>query len=158
MTKLENLECLAYEQDIHIHDYSFSEDKKACCYHDTDKGWDYKAILLDRPQIKSNIEETLLLAEELGHFVTDSLYLIKSIANTKAERSNRLKYENKAKKWALREVLPPDKIKSCWSRGIYELHEISEELDYLPYDFILKAIDHYRATNELPQLWESYES
>ena len=151
MTMLEHLEHMAYEQDIHIHDYPFSETKKAVCYHSVDGSWEYKAILLDKPKIASLSEKIVLLAEEMGHLVTDSLYVITATANTRAARSNRMKYEAQAKRWAIKEMLPVYKIKACWDKGIVGLYEMAEELTPLPEDFILRAIQDYRSTGDLPQ-------
>jgi len=150
MTKLENLEQMAHDEGIHIYDYTFSETKKAACYFD-DTG--YKAILLNADKIENAVEETIILAEEIGHFATDSLYLIEATANTEAARSSRTKYEAQAKKWAIKKILPAEAILSCWEKGVFQLYEMADELAFSS-DYIEKAITYYQSKGELPQNWE----
>ena len=148
MTKLEHLEHLAHQKDIHIHDYCFSKTKKAACHYMVDGSWEYKAILLDRPNIKSSVEETILLAEELGHYETEALYFVEATTNTPSARSTRMKCEARAKRWAVRHLLPSGEIQKVIDGGRYLVCEIAEELSVTE-DFLSLAINYYISKGEL---------
>ena len=150
MTKIEHLENIALEEDIHIYDFPFSKDKKATCYLEPGG---LKAILMDEAKIASQAERVMVLAEEIGHFATDAVYVIEATANTGAARSSRAKYEAQAARWATRKVLPAKEILDCWGKGITDPWEMSEELSF-DRDYIDRAVRFYRSTGELPQDWE----
>ena len=144
MTKLEKLYQKAHDAEIDIYDRRISKGKKAICfYYDSDK-----TIAMDREAIASVFEETELLAEEIGHYETDALYMIEATANTPSARSNRLKCEARAKKWAVRHVLPVEDICKAAGKGCRMNYEMAEELGVTT-DFLDYAINYYVSKNEL---------
>jgi len=146
LTKLEHLENLAYKRDIHIHNFTFSKTKKAACYHELDGVSEYKAILLDKPNIQNDIEKILLFAEEIGHFETHSLYLIEATANSPIARSNRLKHEAKAKRWAIKYLIPKNEIQRAFDNHCKTDCEVAEYCD-VDLDTLYKAIEIYQQEN-----------
>jgi len=146
MTKLERLEDIAYRRGIKIHDFSFSKTKKACCFYEMGEDFEYKAILLDKSRIKSRAEEALLLAEEVGHFETHSLYLIEATSNTPAARSSRRKYEAQAKRWGVKYLVSKSQIQEAFDSGYVMDYEIAEFCG-VDLGTLRKAMEFYRQEN-----------
>jgi len=135
---LRQLYDLAYERGIEINDYHFSDAKKAMCIHYDD----YKSITLDKPLIEDSAEETILLAEELGHYETGSLYFLESTSNTENYKNNRIWCEGKAKRWKIKKLLPFNDLRDAIHSGIKNYYELAEYFN-LPKDFIESAILYY---------------
>lgn len=108
--KLDKLYEMAEEKGIEINDYSFSDTKKAMCvYLDN-----YKTIAMDYKEISSKAEETVVLAEELGHYETGALYTIDATKNTLIHASNVIYCEGRAKRWKIKKASPFRRIeRSC---------------------------------------------
>jgi len=140
LTKLEHLEDIANENKLHIHNYHFSNTKKAACM----QFGDYKAIALDRPAIETNVEEGILLAEEIGHYETGGLYSINATYNTPVARSNRIKFEAKAKHWAIVALLSPEEIESGMRISCGDIMMVAEHCQ-VTVDFLEEAIHYYRS-------------
>lgn len=138
MTKLETLEEKAINLNIRVDNCNFSETKKGACF----RMGDYKAILLNHSKIKSASEKAVILAHELGHYETGSLFLIEATANTPVAHSNRRKYEAKATKWAIEELLPTDKLEEIINKR-YDEHEIAEHFG-VTLDFLHEAFEFYK--------------
>lgn len=146
MTKLERLEDIACKRGINIHNFSISKTKKAGCYHEVDGNFEYKAILMDKPKIKGKTEETALLAEEVGHFETNALYMIDATINTPTARSNRQKYEVQAKRWGVKYLVPKKQIQRAFDDGRIMDYEIAEFCD-VDVDTFRKAMEIYQQEN-----------
>lgn len=88
MPSLTRLECLydeAVNSHIEIIDHHYSDTKKGACLYDENY---YKVIALDKPAIESVDEECTVLAEELAHYDTGSLYFLDATYNMPIYRSN----------------------------------------------------------------------
>lgn len=70
MTKLEKLEEFAYNRDYEIIRDRFGSEKKGACMA-SDKG---SIILLNKARIENDWEQRKVLAKEMGHLETDTLY------------------------------------------------------------------------------------
>lgn len=138
MTKLEKIYDNVYKDDIQIINAHFSETKKAAClYSDL-----FKAIVIDKPKIENRIEETEIMAEEFGHFATGALYMIDATYNTPLGRSNRAKYESKARQWAIRELLPPQYIREAIETVGEKFCDIAEYCQ-VSVEYVYTAIEYY---------------
>lgn len=84
-----------------------------------------------------------LLAEELGHYATapDLRLTYRSISDRKAEA--------RARRWAHRRLIPPERILEALRAGLRELYEIAEYLDVTE-AFLGEAIEDYCANG-----WEA---
>jgi hypothetical protein len=138
LTPLERLEQLATNDGIEIFNYHISDTKKSACFYTEEM----RAILLDKPLIVSKAEETVLLAEEIGHYKTGSLYPIKNTYNTSSARLNRFKCEAKAKRWAIKKVLPVSLIQNALKDRAYNDYEMAEYCD-VPINFLREALQFY---------------
>jgi hypothetical protein len=139
LSLLERLEQAAFEDGIAVYNYRLSEAKKSGCYCNGD----IRAIAMDKARILSTAEETVLLAEEVGHYKTDSLYSISATYNTAIERTNRIKCEAEAKRWAIKKVLPASKIKRAIKQGAVNDFEVAEYCN-VTLDFLQEAFAYYR--------------
>ena len=99
MTKLEHIENLLHRNKINIYEFAIDDTIKAMSLIVHEK----KAVALNRGALNSKADETSVLAEELGHFETNTFYGITPAYNTPAARSNRMKCEGIARGWAYRE-------------------------------------------------------
>lgn len=139
-TKLEQLEDIAYQSDVQIHNFRFSDIKKAACV----LLGDCKTIALDRLGISSTAEEVEILAEEIGHFETGALYIVNSTYNTPVARSNRIKCEGTAKRWAYENLLKPDEIESAIAKNLGDIHLAADDCQ-VTVEFMNAAISYYRS-------------
>ncbi|MCL2336904.1 MAG: hypothetical protein FWC60_05745 [Firmicutes bacterium] len=137
LSKLEQLYDDAYKSDIHIYDYHFSNSKKASCVCLAG----YKTITLDKPAIKSQSEEIVLLAEEIGHYATGSLYSIGATANSPLAKSNRDRCEERARRWKIEKLLPFEEMQKALqkSHSWYELAGYFES----PQELVMEAYKYY---------------
>jgi len=135
---------LAYEKNIEINQYHFSNTKKAMCIHIDN----YKSIALDKKEIESKIEETEILAEELGHYETGSLYAIEATYNQPLKQNNIIYFEAKAKKWKTKRLLPYIELQKALNKGIHEVYALSEYFN-LSEIFIKDAINLYKSEDKI---------
>lgn len=136
--KLDTLYNIALKDNIEINNYHFSTSKKAMCAR-IDQ---YKFILLDKPKIDSSTEETELLAEEIGHYKTGSLYMIEATYNHPFSKSNISHYETKARRWKIKKLLPYKELQQAISKGILESYDLAEYFG-LSESFIKEAVNYY---------------
>ena len=146
MTKLEKLQHKAHIQGIHIDNFSFCQIKKAVCFYDPATG--YKVILLDKAKIENTTEETQILAEEIGHYETNSLYCSQATTNMPSAKLTRTKSEIRAKKWAFEYMLLPNDIKRAIDEGHETKYELADELGVTEC-FLVDAIEYYKTKGEL---------
>lgn len=139
MDKLDQLYRLAENNGIEIFSNKHYA-KKAFSF----KAEGCKVISIDLSKISDTKEEQLVLAEEIGHCVTDSFYnLTNDINHTYLQQVQR--HENKAHNWALEELVPLDQL--CYAllktHEFYELAEILEISEVV----VRQAMTYYRAKN-----------
>ena len=104
-------------ENIQIYNLHFSETKKAMCIQIKNM----KVITLDYKNITSISEEKEILAEEISHFQTGTLYMIKNNYNEKIARQNRRKFEAKAKRHSTVKLVPLADVKKLKYMTSYEL-------------------------------------
>ena len=140
LSKLDQLYDEACKYEIHVYNYHFSDTKKASCV----RVGDYKTITLDKPAIKSQAEEMVLLAEEVGHYATGSCYRIEAAANFPLAKSNQQWCEERARRWKIEKLLPFEEMK----RAILEcpfVYELAEFFELQP-GLVLEAYSYYTET------------
>lgn len=94
-------------------------------------------IALDPFQIRSVAEEVCLLAHELGHCLTGSLYGIDASPQSIG------RCEHRATAWAARTLCPPEKLRHALATDCRTPWELAEELS-LPEPLIAFALGLYR--------------
>ena len=92
-------------------------------------------IALDSKQLVNSIEEKQILAEELGHYYTNSLYYLNS------DNTQKKKCEYRAMKWAYSVLIPLQKLKEKLLQG-FNLYELA---DYFNVDckYMIECINFY---------------
>lgn len=96
-------------------------------------------IGMDTKVIRSEREERMHLAHELGHCVQGAFYNPYAIADI------RKKHEKRADKWAIRRLIPQDEWNDALKDGYTEVWELAEYFD-VSEDFIRKAHELYSAS------------
>ena len=138
MTHLEELENYAYINDIDVLDRMYKSVRKGSCMSIQGQ----PVILLNGSQILDTADKTCVLAEEIGHVQTGTL--LHCEAYLRPDYAHWLKRKNKlfAQKWAINELLPPERIQDTLDSGYTDEFELAEELN-VTVDFLRTAINYY---------------
>ena len=103
-------------------------------------GDDRYGIALNPRQLETTAEEKSSLAHEVGHCMTGSFY------NRYATCDIRQKHENRADKWAIKQLIPQDELEEAVANGYTEIWRLAEFFDVTE-DYIRKAISLYKFGN-----------
>ena len=90
--------------------------------------------------------ERVHLGHELGHCVTGSFY------NIHAAIDHRRRHENRADKWAIRQLLPVDDLDDAVADGCVELWQLADRFGVTE-DFVKKAVCYYVHGNLATELY-----
>lgn len=93
-------------------------------------------IAIDPTKIKSEADEKLKVAHEVGHCETGSFY------SPGEDYFLRQRYENRADRQAIKKLVPKDELKKAVSAGYTEAWQLSEIFG-VPEPFIRKAAAFY---------------
>ncbi len=93
-------------------------------------------IGIDNSSTALSAEEKVLLAHELGHCQTGSLYNIYSPLDVRA------KHERRADRWAIAKLVPIAQLKKAIKNGITDVPALSEHFG-ITEEFMKKAIRFY---------------
>lgn len=141
MDMLERLEHEAYEDGI---------DVVRCAFHsDRIKGLYCDGVVGINKGIESKIEESCILAEEMGHHYTSVGDITDQ--NIAANR----KQENKARLWAYNKKIGLTGIISAYQYGCRNLFEMAEHLEVTE-EFLNEALESYRAKYGLYTVVDNY--
>lgn len=92
-------------------------------------------IVIDHFQIKSQADEKVKAAHEIGHCATGAFYNEHSL-------ETRSRCEYRADKWAIKKLIPKDELISAFENGIIEVWELAEYFGVTE-NFIIKACNFY---------------
>lgn len=95
------------------------------------------AIAMDPWRLHTLADEKVKLAHELGHCETGAFY------NQHAARDLRQKHERRADKWAVKKLLPEEKLIKAYFQGYRDPWEMAEYFDVTE-AFVRKAFDLYK--------------
>jgi uncharacterized protein (DUF433 family) len=135
LSKSERLESLAESENIQVIDAPLPYVKAAMLRGSGQ-------IVIDQKKINSSIENAEKLAHELGHYFTDAYYTPLCPLQTKG------RCEGKAASWAIREMLPVEKIREALAVGLRNYWEFADEFD-LSEAFVKKALEYYARKGEI---------
>ena len=121
---------IAENEHIDILNYKWTN-TKARIFEIEDKYY----IGLDNNQIENSIEEKEVLAEELGHYYTNSLYYINS------DKTIKDKCEHRAMKWAYSVLIPLQKLKEKITQGL-NLYDLADYFN-VDYEYMSNCINFY---------------
>jgi hypothetical protein len=117
MKNVSSLYDLAKQDDIPI-DYFPLRKREAVSLMDISDGKCYIAI--DPSKLSSEIDEMMKLAHELGHCETGSFYNIYAICDV------RRKCENRADKWAVKNIISVEELDEAIANGYTEIWSLAE--------------------------------
>ena len=131
--KLFDLYLFAEQQNIEVLTYplpktmsmSFMENNGSCF------------VGIDESVLDESVQEQVHLAHELGHCATGSFY------NRYSPLDIRQKHENKADKWAIRQLIPEEDLAEAVNAGITEVWDLAELFD-VTISFMQKAVCYYK--------------
>lgn len=124
--------------------------KDAACSRDADGN--YYIFIKSNITLPSRLME--ILAEELGHCVTQSLYQLCPKENYRLLKAAADKAEAMAKSWAIEHLVPLDELENAIENNPDNLPNVAFELS-VKYEILLKAIEHYRTYSMLNEhLWD----
>ena len=103
-------------------------------------------IVIDPYKIHNEIDERTKLAHELGHCVTGAFY------NQYSNYDCRQRHENRANKWAVKQLIPVDQLDDAIADGYTEIWELAERFGVTE-DFIRKAVCYYTYGNLATELY-----
>lgn len=142
MTSLSRLYQIAEEENIEVDCFDLRKrealsmmDDDGCC-----------SIAVNPYKLRSERDERMKLAHELGHCITGSFY------NAYATADCRQRHENQADKWAIQKLVPSDELKDAVSLGYSEPWELADYFEVTE-DFIKKAVCYYTNGNVAAELY-----
>ncbi len=103
-------------------------------------------IGIDESKRDGEAVERVHLAHELGHCMTGAFY------NRHSNADLRQRHENKADKWAIRKLIPLDKLDAAIADGYTEVWDLAEHFGVTE-DFIRKAVCFYTHGNLAAELY-----
>lgn len=142
MKTLQEIYRIAEEQNITVDHFGLS--KREALSLMGDDGQCYIAI--DPRRVLNETDERNKLAHEVGHCATGSFY------NVHATVDCRQRHENRADKWAIRELIPVDELDEAIAEGDTEFWELAERFG-VSEQFIKKAICLYVHGNVAEELY-----
>ena len=103
-------------------------------------------IGMDESVCDGSVLERVHLSHELGHCATGSFY------NVYAARDLRQRHENRADKWAIRQLIGEDELDQAVAAGYTTLWQLAEHFGVTE-GFIRKAVSLYTHGNLATQLY-----
>ena len=103
-------------------------------------------IAIDPYKIHNEIDERTKLAHELGHCVTGAFY------NQYSNYDCRQRHENRADKWAVKQLIPVDQLDDAIAAGYTEIWELAEHFG-ITEDLARKAVCYYVHGNLATELY-----
>ena len=131
--ELNTLYDIAEKENIKIYDYNIDDVNGAFINYEG-----INAIAMNYKNIKTSAKEKCVLAEELGHYYYDATY---SPLCTDTTIIN--KQEFRAKKWAMKTLIPPAKLAE---KNYSSTYEIADEFGVTP-ELIRFAYKYYMENN-----------
>lgn len=142
MTDLLTLYQIADTEQIRV-DYIGLGKRDAISIMDEDGA---KYIALDPKKLCSSQDEKMKIAHELGHCLTNSFY------HSFSPYEVRQKSENRADKWAIKQLIPFEKLTDAIAGGYTDVWSLAEYFN-VPEEFMRKAMGFYMYGNLAAQLY-----
>ena len=132
--ELNKLYDIAEKENINVVDFKMKNKAIIGCIDNN------YTIGLNYSILSNSGEEKSILAEELGHYYTNTLY------NCNYSSKEIEKREFRATKWAFKMLVPYSKLKELTNKGYKYYYEFAEELGVTE-DLIKKACNYYSEGN-----------
>ena len=142
MVGIPELYRLAQQQNIAVLRYPMAENGSMSVQ--LPDGGQY--IGMDERVTDGGVQERVHLSHELGHCMTGSFYSVYTAVDC------RQRHENRADKWAIRELIPVEQLDDAVASGCTELWELAERFGVTE-DFMRKAVCLYVHGNLATELY-----
>lgn len=133
---------LALQKNIEIMSYPMAENGSMSIMLDSGQCF----IGIDESVLDGGVEERCHIGHELGHCLTGSFY------NRYTRFDIRQRHENRADKWAIREIIPVEALDEAIADGCCEIWELADRFGVTE-PFIKKAICLYVHGNVATELY-----
>lgn len=133
LAEQENIEVIQFP--MHMNGSMSIMDDDGCCY-----------IGIDKSVQDGGVQERVHMLHELGHCITGSFY------NRHAAIDCRQRHENRADKWAVKQLIPVDELDEAIADGHTEIWDLAEHFGVTE-DFIRKAVCYYVHGNLATELY-----
>lgn len=133
---------LALQKNIEIMAYPMEENGSMSIMLDNGQCF----IGIDESVLDGGVEERCHIGHELGHCLTGSFY------NRYTQFDIRQRHENRADKWAIREMIPVEALDEAIADGCCEIWELADRFGVTE-PFIKKAICLYVHGNVASELY-----
>ena len=104
------------------------------------------AIAMDVTRLETTAEHKTALGHDMGHCATGSFYNRYSPADVKK------KHENRADKWAIRQLISPEELDAAVADGHLEMWDLAEYFGVTE-EFMRKAVSLYTYGNVNAELY-----
>ena len=132
----------AQQQNIEVFPFPMRENGSMSIM--TESGSCY--IGIDKSVQDGNVQERVHLGHELGHCLTGSFYSIHTAVDS------RQRHENRADKWAVKQLIPVDELDAAVANGCSEIWELAEHFGVTEL-FMQKAVCYYTHGNLAAELY-----
>lgn len=140
--EIRTLYSLAQQQNIEVLQFPMNENGSMSIM--TEDGSCY--IGIDESVQDGNIQERVHLGHELGHCITGSFYSIHTAVDC------RQRHENRADKWAVKQLIPVDELDIAVANGCTEIWELAEHFGVTE-QFMRKTVCYYVHGNLATELY-----
>ncbi len=142
MSTLKDCYRLAQKKNIPVDRFPLGSREALSLMDDTGQCY----IALDPGKLTSEADEMTKLSHELGHCLTGSFY------NYYTPYDCRHRHENRADKWAIRQLVPVDDLDTAVAEGCTELWALAERFGVTE-PFMRKAVCYYVHGNLATELY-----
>ena len=140
--KVLDLYALAEQQNIEVIETALPENGSLSIMDDNGKCY----IGIDESVMDGDALELVHMGHELGHCLTGSFY------NRYTRFDVRQRHENRADKWAVRQIVPVDALDEAVADGCCEIWELAERYGVTE-QFMKKAVCYYVHGNVATELY-----
>lgn len=140
--EIRDLYHLASKENIEVLQFPMPNNGSMSVMSDTGKCY----IGMDEAILDGGPDELVHLSHELGHCITGSFY------NIYAAVDCRQRHENRADKWAIRELIPEESLDEAVADGYTETWQLAERFGVTE-QFMKKAICYYVHGNVATELY-----
>lgn len=140
--KVPDLYVIAKQQNIEVIETSLPENGSLSLMDDSGNCY----IGIDESVMDGAALELVHMGHELGHCLTGSFY------NRYTRFDVRQRHENRADKWAIKQLIPVDDLDEAVAEGCTELWELAERFSVTE-QFMKKAVCYYVHGNTATELY-----
>lgn len=135
LSKVEKLFHECAMEGIHIEQYPLPATVRGLYFNSSET----EPVISLSSRLKTESEISCIVAEELGHHYTSCGDLL---TDKKVDKTIIAQQENKAKRWAIKHLVPLKHIIKAFESGVKNLYEMAEFLE-ITEEFLIEALKKY---------------